>query len=186
MQSPDLIKSFDWVQTPLGTRHKWAKSLSTAAQLVLGSPFPMFLVWGEHGTLIYNDAYVQILGDLHPHALGRLFFEVWPDVRQAVEPIIDGALAGSGSFFENLPVALRRSGRMEQAWFTFSYSPIFDEAGGIPGALCICVETTASILKSERQIFLAGLRDRLRRLKMLPTSFRKHNSHWAITCGRAG
>jgi PAS domain S-box-containing protein len=125
----------------------------------------MFVVWGNDHTLIYNDAYVEILGDLHPGALGRPFFDVWPDVRETVEPIIVKALSGSSSYFEDLPVDLRRSGRLERAWFTFSYSPVIAEAGNIPGALCVCAETTASILQSKRQTFLAELRDRLRGLK---------------------
>lgn len=164
MKAHELIESHDWEQTLLGGRQEWPQSLCTAVQLVLGTSFPMFLIWGQERTLIYNDAYVQILGGLHPNAFGRSFFDVWPDVQQTVEPIIDEALTGNGSFFENLPVELRRSGRLETAWFTFSYSPIFDEAGAIPGVLCVCVETTASILESERQIFLADLRDRLRQL----------------------
>jgi PAS domain-containing protein len=89
------------------------------------------------------------------------FFDVWPDVQDTVEPIIADALAGRGSYFENLEVELRRYGRLEQAWFTFSYSPIFDEGGSIPGALCVCVETTAQIRAEHR---LSGERERLRKM----------------------
>jgi PAS domain-containing protein len=157
----ELIEEFNWGRTPLGRRAQWPASLKTILQVVLTSPFPMFIVWGHDRRLIYNDSYVQILGDLHPAALGRPFFDVWPDVQDTVEPIIADALAGRGSYFENLEVELRRYSRLEQAWFTFSYSPIFDEGGSIPGALCVCVETTAQIRAEHR---LSGERERLRKM----------------------
>ena len=121
----------------------------------------MFIVWGDDRTLIYNDSYIQILGDLHPVALGQPFFEVWPTVREAVEPIIADALSGRGSYFENLRVELRRFGRLDEAWFTFSYGPIYEDSGSIPGALCVCVETTAQVRAEQR---LSGERERLRQM----------------------
>lgn len=158
----NAIESLDWGRTPLGSRRTWPNSLATVTSLVLNSPFPMFLLWGEGRTLIYNDSYVPILGDRHPSALGRPFFEVWPEVRESVGPVIEDAFLGNGSYFENLPVELHRSGRPDRAWFTFSYSPIIADGGEVGGALCVCLETTAAILESERQAFLGQLRDRLR------------------------
>ena len=161
----ELLEATAWDQTALGAQAQWPRSLKTITQLVMGSSFPMFLVGGDERTLIYNDAYVAILGDLHPAAFGQPFFEVWPEVRATVEPIIDAALAGTSSYFENLPVELCRSGHPEPAWFTFSYSPISEDGGAVSGALCVCVETTESILKEQRQNFLGKLRERLRFLK---------------------
>src|SRR5688572_33210138 len=85
----ELLNNLDWGTTPVGPRSSWPAALENVVQVVLNSPFPMFLVWGSERTLIYNDAYVRILGDLHPSAMGRSFFEVWPDVRATVEPIVD-------------------------------------------------------------------------------------------------
>jgi PAS domain S-box-containing protein len=158
----DLVETFDWGSTPLGSKEHWPKSLGTLAELVLRSSFPMFLLWGPRRTFLYNDAYVPILGTHHPEALGSDFFEIWPEVRAAIEPVIDQAYRGIGSHFENLPVELRRFGYPEQTWFTFSYSPTTDDEGAIAGALCICVETTQSVLKNERQTFITALRERLR------------------------
>lgn len=168
MSAPSSNRQFfndlNWETTPIGPRSGWPTALENVVQVVLNSPFPMFLVWGSERTLVYNDAYVRILGDLHPAAMGRPFFEVWPDVRATVEPIIDAAEAGQESYFEDLPVQLRRHGRLEQAWFTFSYSPVVDEDGRIPGALCICMETTKRVLLERRNDFLLQLSDALRSL----------------------
>ena len=160
----ELVDDYDWDKTPLGPRKSWPASLRTVLQVVLNSPFPMFIAWGRERTLIYNDGYVRILGDLHPRAMGRPFFEVWPDVQQTVEPIINAAIQGQGSYFEDLPVQLRRFGRLEQAWFTFSYSPVIDELEQMPGVLCVCMETTSRVLLERRQDFLLHLSDELRPL----------------------
>lgn len=160
----ELLDNLDWGTTPIGPRGSWPAALVNVVQVVLNSPFPMFLVWGGERTLIYNDAYVRILGDLHPSAMGRPFFEVWPDVRATVEPIIDAAAVGQESYFEDLPVQLRRHGLLEHAWFTFSYSPVIDEAGQVPGALCVCMETTNRVLLERRNNFLLQLSDALRSL----------------------
>lgn len=124
----------------------------------------MFLVWGAERILFYNEAYVPILGDKHPQAMGQPFWDVWPEVRPQIEPVIDAAFAGKSSFFEDLQVPLARNGRTEEAWFTFSYSPIVDADGGVDGALCVCVETTKAVrersarkAEGERLQFLASL-----------------------------
>lgn len=159
-----LLNEFDWGATPVGPRSSWPKALESVVQVVLNSPFPMFVIWGSERTLIYNDAYVRVLGDLHPWAMGRPFFDVWPDVRETVEPIVDAAASGQESYFEDLPVQLRRQGGLEQTWFTFSYSPVADEDGQIAGALCICMETTKRVLLERRNDFLLELSDALRSL----------------------
>lgn len=106
----------------------------------------MFVLWGKDRTFLYNDAYIPVLGEHHPQAFGRPFFAVWPEVESAIAPVIDAAFAGKESFFEDLEVQLTRSGVPEPAWFTFAYSPIFDGDGSVRGALCVCMETTPSVL----------------------------------------
>lgn len=116
------------------------------------SGFPMFVVWGPERTFLYNDAYVPILGQRHPQAFARPFFLVWPEVEEVIAPVINAAFASQESFFEDLEVTLTRTGAAERAWFTFSYSPIIDERSAVPGVLCVCMETTASVLAREATV----------------------------------
>jgi len=142
----DRLRSGDWRHEALGRPADWPAALRQPVDIMLNAAFPMFLVWGAERSLIYNDAYRPILGDKHPYALGRSMWEVWPEVRDQIEPVIEAAFAGEASFYEDLEVTLRRDGGDEAAWFTFSYSPI-PVAGEIPGALCVCVETTSAALE---------------------------------------
>lgn len=55
------IHAFDWATTPLGPRSAWSASLVTIHDMMLASPFPMCVAWGEELTLLYNDAYAGFL-----------------------------------------------------------------------------------------------------------------------------
>ncbi|VWX52760.1 GAF domain-containing protein [Novosphingobium sp. 9U] len=142
---------------------QWAAILEgqpASARLLVGviraAPVPMFVLLGEDRRLIYNDTYIPILGPHHPKAMGRPFFEVWPEVEKAIGPVIDRAFAGKSSLYEDLPVVLHRP-EPRTAWFTFSYSPVRDEDGAVFAALCVCSETTDAVAARARQEFLMRL-----------------------------
>ena len=144
------LSAWGEAQGGFGPPEAWPTALQNAVGLILGSGFPMFVVWGPERILIYNDAYIPILSGKHPAALGHSFWKVWPEVRPQIEPVIEAAFAGRASFFEDLEVALNRHGHPEPAWFTFAYSPIHDADGERPAALCVCVETTSAVLAREQ------------------------------------
>jgi len=118
----------DWARTPFGPVETWPQSLRTAASMVLGSTLPMFLAWGTDLLLLYNDGYAEILGDRHP-CQGRPAREIWADAWSRIEPNARRALAGETLFFESEPRTLRRGGREEAVWLTFSYTPVTGEDG---------------------------------------------------------
>jgi hypothetical protein len=94
--------------------------------------------------------------------LGRGFFEIWPEVRDQIEPVIDQAYAGQSSYFEDMAVVLHRREQPEQTYFTFSYSPVCDASGRAAGAMCTLQETTSKVQAEQRLEFLLTLTDRLR------------------------
>lgn len=145
-----LIAGLDHPDFPLGPFAQWHPALRTAVNMMLASRFPMFVAWGPDLPYLYNDACIPIVGARHPQAFGRPFRDVWPDVWDDLAPLLDRALAGEASYHENLPLQLARNGRMETAWFTFSYSPLFDEAGVVRGVLSVAVESTQAVLSERR------------------------------------
>lgn len=124
----------------------------------------MFVAWGSKLSLLYNDAYAQLLGNKHPAALGQPFQNVWADIWTDISPLVDAALAGEASYREDLPLLTIRNGFEEEAWFTFSYSPVRDESGAIPGMFCAVAETTQAVLDKRSQAFRLELGDRLRHI----------------------
>jgi PAS domain S-box-containing protein len=140
------MRAHDWSRSPLGVPETWPASLRTVAELMLDSGFPMFTAWGPELGFLYNDAYACILGAKHPDALGRRFEDVWPEIWSDILPMVEAAMAGHATYFENLPLVMKRKGYDEQTWFTFSYSPVRDESGTVAGMFCACTETTDAVM----------------------------------------
>ena len=61
-----LIRALDWGATPLGPAAEWPGCLKTATSLLLQSPVPIVMLWGQEGVMIYNDAYSIFAGGRHP------------------------------------------------------------------------------------------------------------------------
>jgi PAS domain S-box-containing protein len=140
-----LLRSHPWAQSRLGAVEQWPDALRTVVSLMLNSPFPMFLLWGEQRICLYNDGYIPLLGQRHPEALAAPFQQVWPEIWDEISPLIDRAYAGTPAYFENFPLLVERNGFREQAYFTFSYSPLHGPHGDIEGMFCACSETTAQL-----------------------------------------
>ena len=68
---------------------RWPQSLRTAVSILLNSRYPMFLFWGPRLIKIYNDGYRPILGEKHPWALGRPGTEIWPEIWDAIGPMVE-------------------------------------------------------------------------------------------------
>lgn len=120
--------------------------------LMLSSKFPMFVAWGPELVFLYNDAYGEILGAKHPTAAGGLFQEIWQEIWSDIQPIVADAMEGRSSFFTNMPLTIQRNGRPEEAWFTFSYSPVRDETGSVGGMFCAVAETTDQVLGERHRV----------------------------------
>ncbi|WP_081928711.1 HWE histidine kinase domain-containing protein [Microvirga sp. BSC39] len=153
-----VMRSMDWSASPLGRPQSWPQSLRTVVSLLLNSRFPMFVAWGPELGFLYNDGYAEILGAKHPAAMGGRFRDIWSEIWTDIEPLIGNALAGEASYREDLPLVVRRRGFDEQAYFTFSYSPVHDETGGLGGMFCAVTETTREV---EARAVLKAEKDRL-------------------------
>jgi PAS domain S-box-containing protein len=145
-----LMRAKDWAATPLGPVETWPQSLRTAVSILLNSRHPMFIAWGPRLGFLYNDGYAPIFGAKHPAALGGPFAEVWSEIWLDIKPLVDRALRGEPTWSENLQLIMERNGYPEETYFTFSYSPIYDETGGVGGMFCACTETTEVVLGERR------------------------------------
>ncbi|WP_306397987.1 ATP-binding protein [Telluria beijingensis] len=152
----ELIRSMDWSATPLGPLSEWPQSLRTSVSLCLSSTFPILVCWGPDDIQIYNDAYRPICGDLHPASMGAPFKVVWASALPVVGAAFERAHQGEGAYIKDQQMFLDRSGYLEEANMTFSFSPIRDESGAVGGVFHPITETTAQVLGARRS---QGLRD---------------------------
>jgi signal transduction histidine kinase len=162
-----LIRSMDWSKTPLGPFERWSQSLRTTVSLCLSSTFPILIAWGPERVQIYNDSYRPITGQLHPASMGQRFNECWASALPAVGHVVDRAQQGEGSYIENLRMFLDRHGYVEEAFMTFSFSPIRDESGQVGGLFHPITEVTDKMLSSRRTQILRDLAARVANAKTL-------------------
>jgi PAS domain S-box-containing protein len=144
------LRAHDWTSSPLGAPGTWPQTLCSVVSLLLNARQAMFVAWGPDLTFLYNDDYAPILGTKHPAALGRPFAQVWSDIWDQIGPLVERTLAGDPSWHEDLLIPMLRHGYPEEAWFSFSYTPLRDDDGAVTGLFCAVVETTAKVLAERR------------------------------------
>jgi signal transduction histidine kinase len=158
-----MVQAYPWEATPLGAISVWPASLRTAVSIVLNSANPMFLWWGEQLTQIYNDAYVPCFGEgKHPQALGQAGHACWPETWSIIGPQIDAVREGGEAcwYADNL-VPIWRNGHLEEVYWSYTYTPVFDERDQVGGVLVVCTETTGRVLAERRRHALDLLARRL-------------------------
>lgn len=155
----ELIRTVDWSQTPLGPAESWPQSLRTSLSICLHSHFPILLWWGPELVMLYNDAYRPMLGaSKHPAAMGQPGQQCWAEIWHIIGPMLAGVLQeGKATWSENQMLPLDRNGYVEECYFTFSYSPISDESGGIGGVFCAVTETSQQVIATRRLVILNAL-----------------------------
>jgi len=148
-----LVAMKDWSGTAIGQPASWPQSLQTAVSIVLSSKFPMFLWWGPQLLCFYNDAYRPVLGEngKHPQIVGMPANEAWAEIWHIIKPLIDEVLKGETIWREDQLIPIYRNGKIENVYWTFSYSPVNDESGKPGGVLVMCSETTEKI-KGQKNI----------------------------------
>lgn len=147
------LRAHPWETTPVGAMSDWPASLKTLVDVMLDADQPMLIIWGPTRTMIYNDGYAPTLGSRHPGALGRPFFEVWPELEPDLSPIMARALAGEPIHMGDIRLTVHRNGYPEEAHFAFSYTPIRDDRQKVVGIFCPLRETTREVAAAETQAF---------------------------------
>jgi signal transduction histidine kinase len=160
-----LIRAHDWTRSSIGPPSQWPQSLRTVVRLMLNTGHPMYIWWGPDCACLYNDAYRASIGpERHPGSLGKPAREVWGEIWHIIGPQIEQVMSGGGATWHvNALVPITRHGRLEDVYWTYSYSPIDEDTApsGIGGVLVVCTETTQHVLAEQR---LASERDRLAQL----------------------
>ena len=147
-----LMRALDWSKTPLGPVSAWPQSLLTSVSTCLDCAFPILIWWGPELVMLYNDEYRPILGsEKHPSALGSPGRQVWPELWDVIGPMLGQVVsAGQATRSRDLLLLMNRHGYQEETYFSFSYSPIRDETGGVGGVFTPVIETTGKVIGERR------------------------------------
>jgi signal transduction histidine kinase len=119
--------------------------------ICLASRFPIQLWWGPKLVVVYNDAYIAIAGAKHPELLGKPGSEAFAEIWDIIGPMFSQVMSGGeATWSEDMLLLLDRNGYLEECYFTWSYSPIPAEHGGVAGIFTAVQETTNRILGERR------------------------------------
>jgi PAS domain S-box-containing protein len=165
-QMAQRIRAYDWTSTPLGPIENWPANLRSAVDLMLGCGFPTTLQWGPELILLYNDAYISLIGTRHPSVFGRPLLQGFPEITEAYRPILDRVLSGETVTIENQLFRYTREDTPTDSWFDLSYTPLHAPGGSVAGIFTIGLETTSRMLaERENSRVNRALRQSEQRLK---------------------
>ncbi|MFC5381996.1 SpoIIE family protein phosphatase [Aquipuribacter nitratireducens] len=148
----------DWAASPLGPPRDWAPELRSTLYVALTTRFAATLLWGPEYVLVYNEAYAELIGEKHPAALGRPAQEVFPEIWDDIEPLLDGVMeTGVATFPLDMRLDMVRNGALDEGYFTYCYSPVAAPDGTVLGILDIALETTGHVVDRRRLDVLGRL-----------------------------
>ncbi len=148
-----IINDKDWSSHSLGKPENWPVALKVTISNILKTAFPKFVFWGSDLICFYNDAYRPSLGKdgKHPSILGETAAFAWPEIWDTIEPLIHQVLTtGKPTWSENQLIPIYRNGRIENVYWTFSYSALLGDDENISGILVTCTETTEAVLNLKK------------------------------------
>ncbi len=158
-----LVERHDWAATALGPKSAWPASLHAVVTLMLDSTEAMVVWWGSEFLQIYNDAYAPRVDERGPGtALGQPAPANWKHSWALIGPQAELVLAGRAARgYRDFQISIERNGRIEETFWTYSFTPVRDDAGEIRGVFVISTETTERVLGARRQHTLDLLRQGL-------------------------
>lgn len=133
-------------------------ALESALGICLSSGFPIAVYWGQNFTFFYNEEFTPILGDKHPKALGEdakdVFAEIWDNLMQQLTTVFT---QGTTIKMPDAPFLLNRHGYVEECYFDYTLSPIYNSQGKIEGIFNVVMETTNKVIGQRRDRLLNNL-----------------------------
>lgn len=154
----ERIRLHDWSATPLGPLSDWPQPLRAAVSLCVRSQFPTIIHWGWPDLVVlYNDAFIPLIGDKHPTALGTRLFDSWPELRLTIEKMLEQVFrTGKAALSKDLLHVYRRSEYFEERYLTASFNPIVLDSREVGGSFSLIDDTTDRVIGERR---LRTLRD---------------------------
>ncbi|WVR09485.1 hypothetical protein IAU60_006553 [Kwoniella sp. DSM 27419] len=148
-----MMETMDWSKTALGPRDQWPQSLKTIVALVLNYPHQCCLWWGKDLTLIYNEAYAEMMVK-HPHIFGMSGPVAWSEIWNSLGPLSELVLSGTPVskeddflLFKQLP---HQGGGILEEYHSWMWVPVLQEDGTFGGLWNATISTTKKVLGERR------------------------------------
>ncbi|KAH8597563.1 hypothetical protein B0O99DRAFT_508221 [Bisporella sp. PMI_857] len=156
-----FARNIDWASTPLGPIEDWTFDLRAMCNLIMGSPHPAAMYWGEEYTAIYNEAYILLAGQKHPALMGQSYKSAWAEIWEGVEDVFKMAKeSGQATMKDDDCLFVLRNGYLEESYFSWSIIPLIGEDGSIVGLYNPSFEKTRRKIAERRMLTLRDVGER--------------------------
>ncbi|MGA9639259.1 PAS domain S-box protein [Flavobacterium sp.] len=93
-----------------------------------------------------NENYLLLIDKKEGEFIGKPLFKILPEVKSIVEPLFQEVITYEKAFYSaDLPVMLKRKGKLEKAFFNLVYHPLKEDNGEISGIMVVATEVTETV-----------------------------------------
>ncbi len=131
-----LAAALDWRSTDLGERALWPHTLRLTIDILLAAPCPMLLVWGPRRIVVFNAAYTELAGPLHPRAPGAKVPSLMPAPMAAASAAFERAAQGEFLHLQQQMLTIPGPQGSTQLACDLELVPLADDTGAVQGVLC--------------------------------------------------
>ena len=115
-----FARSIDWPSTGLGPIEHWPTTLRMVCNLLMASPHPAAMYWGEENVALYNEPYILLAGQKHPELMGQTYRDAWGEIWEEVKESFNAAkLSGQSTMKDDDRLFVNRSGFLEETYFSW-------------------------------------------------------------------
>lgn len=138
------LAEHDWSRATIGHPDTWPPALRLAMDIILSVPLPMLVMWGRQQVMLYNDAYVDLVGPAQQPAPGGRVPAMQPSAWSWNAAAIEGAWAGRTLAFPGATLRLWRHDGISEQRFDLTYTPLRDAERVVQGILCTLAPPAAT------------------------------------------
>jgi signal transduction histidine kinase/CheY-like chemotaxis protein len=156
-----FARNIDWGATALGPIESWSLALRSMCNLMMASPHPAAMYWGEENVVLYNEAYIMLAGQKHPDLMGTPYSAGWREIWASVKDSFAAAkLTGQATMKDDDCLFIDRFGFLEETYFSWSIIPLVGDDGSVVGLYNPAFEKTRRKIAERRMLTLRDIGDR--------------------------
>lgn len=156
-----FARSVDWAVTPLGPIEYWSSDLRQMCNLIMASPHPAAMYWGDDLVAIYNEAYVLLAGQKHPQLMGQRYRDAWAEIWDDVKDVFANAKStGQATMKDDDCLFMKRHNYLEETYFSWSIIPMVGGDGSVMGLYNPAFEKTRRKIAERRMLTLREVGER--------------------------
>ncbi|KAK3653387.1 hypothetical protein LTR56_004591 [Elasticomyces elasticus] len=156
-----FARSVDWAATSLGPIEFWSSDLRQMCNLIMASPHPAAMYWGDDLIAIYNEAYILLAGQKHPMLMGQSYRDAWSEIWDEVKDVFASArVTGEATMKDDDCLFMQRNDFLEETYFSWSIIPMVGRDGSVMGLYNPAFEKTRRKIAERRMLTLREVGER--------------------------